>query len=104
MGVVGLSTSFKIALVHWIIIGICLLMFVSPLGHEPGAMHPVLIVPFFYFVFSFVPPLVGVAVGVAERFHGTTRRRVNAGIVLNLGYLVVFLSFVFFMWDKWMGV
>jgi len=99
-----MSISLKIALAHWIIIGVCLLMFVSPLARQPGAMHPLLIVPLFYSVFSFVPPLVGVVVGVTERFRGTTKRWGNTGIVLNLVYLVVFVSFVFFMWERWMGV
>lgn len=104
MGAVDLSTSFKIGLVHWIIIGICLLMFVSPLGHQPGAMHPFLMLPFFYCVLSPVPALIGVAVGVAERFRGTTGRWVSTGIALNVGYLVVFSSYVFVMWERWMGV
>ena len=99
-----LATSFKIALVHWIIIGVCLLMFVSPLGHKPGAMHPLLMVPFFYCLLSPVPALIGVAVGVTEKRRGTAKGWVNAGIVLNLGYLAVFFSFVVLMWDEWMGV
>jgi hypothetical protein len=99
-----LATSFKIGLIHWIIIGVCLLMFVSPLGHRPGAMHPLLIVPFLYCLISPVPALIGVIVGIRERSRGTTRRWVTTGIALNLGYLVVLFSFVFFMWDKWMGV
>ncbi len=100
----SLATSFRIAVVHWIIIGLCLLMFVSPLGHRPGAMHPLLIAPFLYSLLSPIPALIGVAVGVAERRRGTAKGYVNMGIVLNLGYLVVFFSVVVFMWDKWMGV
>ncbi len=99
-----LATSCKIALVHWIIIGVCLLMFVSPLGRVPGAMHPLLIVPFLYCLLSPVPAVIGVAVGAAERRRGTRNGCVSAGIVLNIVYLVVFFAFVIFMWDRWMGV
>ena len=91
-----MSASFRIGLVNWIIIGICVLILASPLGHKPGAMPLEVMGPFFYILFSFVISLVGVMAGVEDWFRGVDVRWVCAGIVLNLGHLAVFFGLVQF--------
>jgi len=98
------SISYKIAFIHWIIIVISMLMFISPLGQKSGAIHPLLIVPFFYSVLSLLPPLVGLVYGVVEKYKNSERRRINIGIFLNTLYVILFISFVSEMWEGWMGI
>jgi len=63
-----MSISYKIAFIHWIMIIISMLMFISPLGQKSGAIHPLLIVPFFYSVLSLLPLIVGLVFGIVEKY------------------------------------
>jgi len=98
------SISYKIAFIHWIMIIISMLMFLSPLGQKSGAIHPLLVVPFFYSVLSLLPPLVGLVFGVVEKYKKSKRQRINIGIFLNTLYVILFMSFVSEMWEGLMGI
>ena len=99
-----ISTSFKIGVANWLLIGFIILLFLSPLGQKPGAIHPLLIVPFFYFFLSFVPTLFGALIGFIEKYKNVEKRKINIGIYLNVVYLIIFFSFIAFMWEKWMSI
>lgn len=47
--------SLRILLVHGGLVVVSFLLYLTPLAHKPGAMHPLLLLPSVYLVFSAIP-------------------------------------------------
>jgi hypothetical protein len=93
-----------IALLNYLIFSICLILMLSPLGFKPGAMHPLLIVPFFYLMFSIIPAVFGVIVGVFELNKINIRKFTIAGLLLNGLYAGIFILALYLAWPAMMSV
>jgi hypothetical protein len=98
------SKSFKLSLIHWAVIAVSILMFASPLGEKPDAIHSAMVLPFVYCLFSFIPPLIGIILGIRERTMSLPVKNSYLGIGINAAYLFAFFAFVYVMWDGWMGI
>ena len=99
------SQAFTLFVWHTIFCGVSgSLLFLSPWAHKPGAIHPILVIPFFYLLLSAVPYSVAVALGVSE-----IRKKMKFGlsaISAILSSLILILAFAFLRsrWDSIMSV
>lgn len=98
------SLSLQIGIAHILLVGLSLGLFLSPLGTRPGPMHPVLILPFFYCLLSFIPALMGIVVGLVEVFSKPSKKQPILGLCLNTVYLAVYFGGLALMWDRLMGI
>lgn len=62
--------SLRIFLMHTAITVTSILLMMSPLGQIPSPIHPILILPFFYLLFSGLPYLAAVIRGFYELWKG----------------------------------
>jgi hypothetical protein len=96
--------SLRIFVVHTALVAASLLLMFSPLGKKPGAIHPLLIVPFFYFMISGLPYVASIIRGLYELRRGVR----EWGSVVAVGASFVILSalgcWIVHMWPAWMGI
>lgn len=99
-----LPRSLRIFLWHTGVVAVSLLMMASPLSRQPGAMHPVLLLPFFYLLFCPLTYLLVVVIGIRD----VTRRPGKAASGIALGGSVLALTgicrFVAYYWDAMMYI
>ena len=95
---------YKLGLTNIIIIVISLLLFVSPLSKKPGPIHPLLVVPFFYCMFSFIPSGIFAFWGLGRLFKGQKEIKFIAVVIINLAFLILFFLFVRYSWQGWMSI
>ena len=98
------STSFKVSLINFAAVTISLLMMLSPLGTKSGAIDQILIPLLLYCVFSFVISIIGITLGLIEKFKSKPVKHVHLGLFLNSTYLSFFVLYIYSAWDDWMGV
>ncbi len=96
--------SLRIFLIHTALVVIALLLMMSPLGHKPGAIHPVLVLPFFYLLFSGLPYITSLIRGIYELFKGFGR--VGSGVAVGSSLLVLAAMGygIAHKWSDWMSV
>jgi len=98
------SLSLGIGIANPLIAGVCIALFMSPLGTRSGPMPAALMVPFFYCLLSFIPAAIGIVIGLVEVFRKDSKTPSVVGLCLNTAYLVVFFTLVASMWGAWMSV
>ncbi len=96
--------SIKIGITNIVVLFVSILLFMSPLGRKPGAIHPILILPFFYCIFSFVTAIIGTIASLIELYELKIKKMAIIGFYLNVIYLVAYFTFVALSWNAWMGI
>jgi hypothetical protein len=96
--------SLRIFLIHTALVVIALLLMMSPLGHKPGAIHPVLVLPFCYLLFSGFMYIIVLIRGICELFKGSGG--VGSGVAVGSSLLVLAAMGygVAHNWSAWMSV
>ncbi|MGJ8634137.1 MAG: hypothetical protein ACSHX7_09480 [Luteolibacter sp.] len=96
--------SLRIFLIHTGLVTLAILLITSPLSDKPGAIHPVLILPFFYIVFSAVLYFVSLVCGILEFSKDGMRAASGIAIASSLLMLSVMTYGIYTMWPAWMGI
>ena len=96
--------SLRIVLIHTALVVIAVLLLMSPLGHKPGAIHPVLILPFFYLLFSGLPYLASLIRGIYELRKGLGRAGSAVAIGSSLLILGAMCYGVAYLWSACMSI
>ncbi len=96
--------EYKVGWINIVIIAVSMILFFSPLSDKPGAMHPILILPFFYCMFSFIPAGIVAISGLKKILKENKSKGYIAVVILNCIHLMVFLGFVCYHWEGWMGI
>ncbi len=99
-----MSRSLKLFLYNIGVLAALALLILSPLGKTPGAMHIVIIVPFFLFIVSFIPAFGGIVYGLLELQTPNHGRKTWIGLLGNAGYLFAYTAMLVFGWPAQMSV
>ena len=100
----NLALSLRIFLVHTGLVAVSFLLIVSPLGHKPGAIHPLLVLPLFYLICSGAPYSVSLVRSVYELVRKCKKKGSLVALLLNVVVLFAGIFVVSRMWPMWMSV
>ena len=76
----------------------------SPWAKKPGAIHPLLFIPFFYILFSGFPFLGAILLGAFEIRAARDRRYPIITMLLSMMILIGVAWFIASRWDHIMSV
>ena len=96
--------SLRVMLFHTGFVVVALLLMISPLGHKPGAIHPLLILPFFYLIFSGITYAYTMIRGIYEIRTGGNELGSKISVFISIIILVTMSYGVYYMWPRWMSV
>lgn len=96
--------EYKVGIINIVAVTISGLLLMTPLRDKPGGLHPVLVVPFFYCLFSCIPACVVVFSGIKKIIQGHRGHGYIAVICLNGIYLLWYVIVVLSRWDAIMSV
>jgi hypothetical protein len=92
------SKSLFIGITNYSAFLICSVLLASPLGSKPGAIHPLLVVPFFYLFISIMPAIAGFIIGAFELKKLPERNLPIWGLIINGIYAGIFIISILVFW------